>query len=68
MFNIKAERVRLGLSRDEVAKKLGVHVNTLALWESCETKPNSVNLINLSNFYKCSPDWLLGISDERTAR
>lgn len=64
-LNIKAERVRLGLSQEEVAENLGIHVNTLRQWESGKSVPNIMNLIKLTDFYKCNSDWLLGLTDER---
>ena len=65
-LNIKAERVRLGLSQEEVADELGVHVNTLRQWESGESIPGSLNLIKMADFYKCSPNWLLDLTEERS--
>ena len=64
--NIKSERVRIGLSQDVLAEKLGVHVNSVRKWENGETQPGSMSLIAMSKIFNCSPDYLLGLTDERT--
>ncbi|WP_425358164.1 helix-turn-helix domain-containing protein [Coriobacterium glomerans] len=65
---MKAERARRGLSAKEVAGKIGVHENALLRWESGETDPLGSNLINLSSFYKCSPEYLLAQTEERMGK
>lgn len=65
--NIKSERVRLDLSLKEVAEQLQVAKNTLSNWETGRTVPNGSDLAKLSKFYRCSADWLLGITEERLA-
>ena len=65
MYNIKSERVRIGLSQDDLAEVIGVHVNTLRAWENGANKPGSLNLIKLCDLFKCSPDYLLGLTDDR---
>lgn len=67
-FNIKSERTRIGLSQEEVARKLGVHVNTIRSWEQNETIPGSLNLMKLADFYGCTPDYLLGFSSDRSKK
>ena len=57
--NMRAERVRLGLTAQQVADKLGVHVNAVLKWERGESEPLGENLINLGKLYKCSPEYLL---------
>lgn len=67
-MNIKAERVRLGLSTADAARALGVSLNTLLGWERNENIPNGSYLARLAGFYGCSADWLLGITEERLPR
>lgn len=57
--NMKAERVRRGMSAAEVADKIGVHVNALLRWENGTTEPMGENLIRLSKLYDVSPEYLL---------
>ncbi len=64
--NIKSERVRIGLSQDVLAEKIGVHVNSVRKWENGETQPGSLSLIAMSKLFSCSPDYLLGLTEERT--
>lgn len=63
--NMKVERARVGLTAEEVAKKIGVHPNALLRWENEEAEPLCTNLIKLAKLYECSPDYLLGLTDER---
>lgn len=63
--NITSERVRLGLTQNELADKIGVHVNTVRSWECGTSKPGSLKLISLCEIFGCSADYLLGISEER---
>lgn len=65
VMNIKAERVRLGLSTNDAARALEVSLNTLLGWERNVNIPNGSSLAKLANFYGCSADWLLGITEER---
>lgn len=63
--NMKAERARIGLSADEVAKNIGVHVNSVLSWERGESEPRAENLVSLSHLYRCTPDYLMGYTNER---
>lgn len=63
--NMKAERARVGLTAEEVAKKIGVHPNAVLRWENEEAEPLCTNLIKLAKLYGCSPDYLPGLTDER---
>ena len=65
MYNIKSERVRMGLSQDDLAKAIDVHPNTIRAWESNASKPGSMNLIKLCELFNCYADYLLGLSDDR---
>ena len=65
-MNMKAERARTGLTAEEVAKRIGVSVNTLLRWESGQNVPLAENLMHLAQLYKCSPDYLLDIKNGET--
>ena len=62
---MRAERARSGLSAKEVARRIGVHENAILRWESGKADPLGSNLINLSNLYSCSPEYLLDQTNER---
>lgn len=64
--NMRAERARSGLSMREAAEAIGVHPNALSRWEHGESEPTASNLIALSRLYRCSPEYLLGMTDERS--
>lgn len=49
---LKAVRVRLNLTQEELSKKLGVAANTVARWERNERKISEVVVIALRSFRK----------------
>ena len=63
--NIRAERARLHMSAKEVASAIGVHENTVIRWESGAATPRLRNIYRLSELYDCTPDYLLGYTDDR---
>lgn len=62
---MRAERARRGLSAKELARELGVSSNQIFRWELGEQEPSASNLLALANFYGCSPEYLLDITDNR---
>jgi transcriptional regulator with XRE-family HTH domain len=56
---LRNARLEAGLTADQVAQKLGVHPNSLLMWERGETEPMGQSLLNLSKLYQKSPDELL---------
>lgn len=66
--NMRAERVRRGLSANQVADEIGVHVNALLRWESGKTEPLGENIIKLSKLYGVSPEYLLEQTTEPNAK
>lgn len=65
--NMKVERVRCNLTIKQVADAIDVHPNAVSRWESGTAEPSASNLIALSNLYGCTPEYLLDMTDERTA-
>lgn len=65
--NLKVERVRCGLTQKQAAKYIGVSANTYSRWECGAVEPKASALMKLSQFYGCTPEYLLGMTDERTA-
>ena len=57
--NIDAERARIGMSNDDLAKALGVSRKTLYNWISSGNIPQS-SLEKMSKLFSCSIDYLLG--------
>ena len=67
-MNMKAERARSGKTLQEIADEIGVHINAVSRWENGEAEPTAGNLIALCNIYDCSPEYLLGMTDDRLGR
>ena len=63
--NIASERVRMGLSQEALASKLGVSRDSVNDWESGETAIRSTMLIHMAELFGCSLDYLMARSDER---
>lgn len=64
--NIEAERARLGLTKEEFAKKIGISTKTYYNWIGGVNPIPSNALIKLSEVCQSSVDYLLGISGKET--
>lgn len=60
MNNLRKAREARGLSQKEAALSLKVSVPTVSEWESGKKNPTISNLLQLSNLYEVSTDYLLG--------
>ena len=65
--NMRAERVRNNLTRQQVADTLKVSLNAVSRWETGESEPKASNMIALCQLYKCSPEYLMDMTDDRHA-
>lgn len=61
--NIEAERGRNSIGRLELSKKLGVSATTYKRYVDGESPIPSDKLVLMTKLFKCSSDYLLGISD-----
>ena len=52
MDKLKEKRERLGLSQVEMAKLVGVHLNTYSLWERGAGQPNDENKEKLKDILR----------------
>ena len=68
MYNIKAERVRCGMTVEDAANALGVHKNAVYRWERGLAEPSASHLVAMASIYGCTPDYLLGWTDDRNGR
>lgn len=68
LTNMRRERLERGLSIQDVANSLKVHPNAVSRWETNKTEPTSSNLIALCRLYGCSPEYLLGMTDDKQAQ
>lgn len=64
-MNIEAARKKLGLSKEEFAKKLGISIKTYYNWVNGIYPVPSDVLIKMSHLCGESTDYLLGLSDVR---
>jgi transcriptional regulator with XRE-family HTH domain len=65
MLRIKAERVVLGMTQTDLAKKMNVQMRTVQRWEDGTTDMPVSRLCGLADFFGCTTDWLLGRSESR---
>ena len=65
--NIAAERVRRGLSQDDLAREMRVTRKTIYNWEVLGNIPAS-SVGKLADFFGVSADYLLGLSDVKTQK
>jgi len=59
LSSIEAERVRKGLTKEELAKELNVSVKTYYNWINEETDVPSSALLKMSKMFKTDIDYLL---------
>lgn len=64
LANVEAERGRLGLTKEQLAESLGITTTTYLKYIR-EENPSSRCLVNMSQLFGCSVDYLLGLSDSR---
>ncbi len=60
MLRLRFERKRKGWSQADLAKRLRVRQQTVALWESCRRSPSLRHLLRLGKVFQCEPTRLLG--------
>lgn len=56
---IRKLRKKNGLTQEQLAKKLGCHVNNITHWEHMRFLPNVVMLMDLSELFGVSTDYIL---------
>lgn len=59
MANIKKYREAAALTQLQVAKTLGISVDTLWRWENSTGEPRATELIKMAQLFGCSVDELL---------
>ena len=65
--NIDAERARNGMTRVDLANKLGVSYSTMKSWMSGRTEIPCSKLIEMSKMFNVTTDYLLGVNIEPVA-
>lgn len=64
--NIDAERARKGWSRADLARELNVSYSTLKNWMRGTTEIPASKLVQMSNLFHCTTDYLLGVGTSDT--
>ncbi|MBR5800144.1 MAG: helix-turn-helix transcriptional regulator [Lachnospiraceae bacterium] len=59
---LQLQRMNMKLTQKEVAITIGVSPSVLSNYENGERVPSIENLMALAGLYRCSTDYLLGIS------
>jgi transcriptional regulator with XRE-family HTH domain len=61
---LKHLRESRNISREEFAKKFGLAVNTIAMYETSRREPNLEKLNQFATFFSVSLDYLVGRTDD----
>ena len=65
---LKALRVLNGLSAAQLAVEFGKSESAVRMWETGRSKPDADTLIKLAQFFECTTDYLLGLSDVKNEK
>jgi len=66
--NLASERVRVGMTQEQLATELGIATSTLVRYEADTDAIPAPVLASASRLFGCSTDYLLDMTDERTAQ
>lgn len=64
-YNLAAERVRLGMTQEQLADALSCTAETLGEWENDASGMPGEAMVKASALFGCSLDYLLNQTDER---
>ena len=59
---IKYLRIKNHMTQSELSKKLYTSADTISLWERNKSLPDAKFIINLSNIFQVTTDYLLGVT------
>lgn len=65
--NLASERVRVGMTQTECAEKLGTTLRLIGKYESNPGTMPAEFVKRAAEFFGCTSDYLLDMTDERTA-
>lgn len=65
LTNIASERKRMGITQQQLADSIHVSRSTVARWEQGIVLPYGSELVKMHQLFKCSTDYLLGLTEER---
>lgn len=58
-MSIKSQRLSMGLTQEELARRLNTQRTTIAMWETGKAKPRADTLIKMAKLFDCTVDCLL---------
>ena len=61
---IRAERIRMGLTQEELAEMMCVPKSTLSAYENDKVDIKSSVIVELSDLLNTTPDYLLGVKQD----
>lgn len=61
---IRTRRKALGLTQEEVGKRLNLSGVAVGYWERNESEPTGTNLVKLAKILKCNPADLVGLNTD----
>lgn len=70
MFNGKKlahQRKLMGLSQEQLAKRLNVSMSSVAMYETNKRQPDNETIINMANLFGVTTDYLLDHDDTSTS-
>lgn len=62
---LKKLREEKGLSQSKLAEELGFKSSTIGKYEIDQREPNFNTLVRICNYFNCTTDYLLGVSDSK---
>ena len=66
MSNIATLRKQRDMTQTDLAAQLGIAQGTLSQYESGKRTPDSKTLIKLSEIFGCTPNYVLGLPEEKS--
>ena len=57
---LKYLREYIGFNQSKLARELGLRQSHISMWERGDREPSIANLINMSKYFNCSIDFLVG--------
>lgn len=62
---LESERVYFGYTQKELADMIGVSAFSISNWEKDIGSCKVANLLSIANIFGTTPDYLIGLTDER---
>ena len=62
---IKAQRIRLGMTQEEMAEFLYTKKSTISYYENDKKEMKASNLVEIARVLHTTPDYLLGFEEEK---